>query len=270
MSAAAAYSSCMLLTPGPTSTNAMRPRKLAAVFGLALSLAVCLHAQADSRSSGSRLGIGLIDISADRASALKLGESRGVEVRTVQENSPAAAAGIETGDILLTYNGEEILSAPQLGRLVGETPPGRKVKIQYWRQGKTKTLVAAPAASESAPPEQYSAADLQAWGVTNVPKMLMIWDNLPLGIECEPIDSQLAEYFGVPNGILVRQIAKGMAGEKAGIRAGDVIVGVDTRTVTSTRDFVSYLRTQGQPGKSIVIKLVRDHKPRTIAIGLNE
>lgn len=253
-----------------TSINAMRSSALAAVVGFALSLAGCLHAQADFRSSGSHLGIGLVDVSADRASALKLGEPRGVEVRTVQENSPAAASGIEAGDVLLTYNGEEILSAPQLGRLVRETPPGRKVKIQYWRQGKTKTLVVAPAASDSTPQEQYPAGDPQTWGVTNVPKMLMIWDNLPLGIECEPIDSQLAEYFGVPSGILVRQIAKGLPGEKAGIRAGDVIVSVDTRTVTSTRDFVSYLRTQGQPGKSIVIKLVRDHKPRTIAIGLNE
>lgn len=252
------------------STNRMRSSVLAAILSVAFYLPGSLFAQAELRGSGSHLGIALVDISADRASALKLGEPRGVEVRSVQENSPAAAAGIEAGDILLTYNGEEILSAPQLGRLVGETPIGRKVKIQYWRQGKTKSLIVAPVASENVPPEQYSAADLQTSGVTNVPKMLMVWDNLPLGIECEPIDSQLAEYFGVPSGILVRQIAKGMPGEKAGIRAGDVIVSVDTRTVTSTRDFVSYLRTQGQPGKSIVIKLVRDHKPRTIAIGLNE
>ena len=93
------------------------------------------------RLSGGHLGVGLTDIDADRASALKLGEPRGVEVRSVQPDSPADQAGIAPGDVLLTYNSEEILSAPQLGRLVIETPAGRKVKMQYWRQGKTKSVI---------------------------------------------------------------------------------------------------------------------------------
>ena len=89
--------------------------------------------------SGSHLGVHLRDIDADRAKVINLGESRGVEVVGVEDGSPAEQAGIKTGDVLLAYNGENILGAQQLGRLVSETPRGRKIKIEYWREGKVST-----------------------------------------------------------------------------------------------------------------------------------
>ena len=67
------------------------------------------------------LGIALGDIDADRAGVLKLGDERGVEVVQVEDGSPADNYGIRSGDVLLTYNGETILSVQQLGRLVRET-----------------------------------------------------------------------------------------------------------------------------------------------------
>lgn len=231
-----------------------------------------LFAQTDSPLSGSHLGVGLLTVTADRASALKLGEARGVEVKTVQPESPAEKAGLRPGDVLLTYNSEEILSAPQLGRLVSETPAGRKVKVQYWRAGKTHTTLVIPAAGEPAFPHQDSSPvlDSRALNVPDFPRILMLWDNLALGIECEPIDSQLAQYFGVQSGILIRQVAKGMIGDRAGLRAGDVITSVDTREVAAPKDLISYLRTRREPGKAMVVQVVRDRKPRTFTIPLSE
>ncbi len=224
-----------------------------------------------SALQGSYLGVGLTDIDADRASALKLGEARGVEVQRVQENSPAERAGLKVGDVLLNYNSEDILSAPQLGRLVSETPPGRKVKIQYWREGKTKTTIVTPVLFQERSGDVLSPiTGMQALNAPNIPRMLMLWDNLALGIECEPIDSQLAEYFGVHSGILVREVAKDMAGDKAGIRAGDVITSVDTKKVAVPRDLISYLRTQHQPGKTLSISIVRDHRARTLSVPFGE
>src|SRR5579883_1998931 len=105
------------------------------LFGVlcALLVAGLIFAQ-DFVPTGSHLGVRLTPITADRASALRLGEPRGVEVQFVQPESPAAKAGIRVGDVLLTYNNEEILSPQQVGRLVAETPPGRKIKIQCWRE----------------------------------------------------------------------------------------------------------------------------------------
>ncbi len=232
---------------------------------------LCCPLHAQSRASGSYIGVGLTDIDADRASALKLGEARGVEVQHVQENSPAESAGIKAGDVLLTYNSEEILSASQLGRLVSETPSGRKVKLQYWREGKIKTTTVVPVSFQERRGDGLSPlTDMQALNVPNIPRMLMLWENLALGIECEPIDSQLAEYFGVRSGILIREVAKNMAGEKAGLKAGDVITSVDTRNVAGPRDLISYLRTQHQPGKTLSISIVRDHRARTLSVPFGE
>jgi serine protease Do len=220
-------------------------------------------------SPGVHLGVILTEIDADRASVLKLGIPRGVEVRAVQENSPAANAGIAAGDVLLTYNGEEILSAPQLGRLVSETPPGRKVKMQCWRQGKVKsvtvTFTADPVAAEPRPEVGF-----QPWTVADFPRMLMLWQNATLGIECEPIESQIAEYFGVRSGILVRRVERGFPGGRAGLKAGDVITGIDTTSLSAPRDLISYLRTRHQSAKVLSLEIVRDHKPRTISINLTE
>jgi serine protease Do len=222
--------------------------------------------------SGSHLGVGLMTVDADRAAALKLGEPRGVEVKTIQPDSPAEKAGIRPSDVLLTYNGEEILSAPQLGRLVSETPAGRKVKVQYWREGKTHTTVAIPAAGEpkAAADSPSPVLDARALNVPDFPRILMLWDNVALGIECEPIDSQLAQFFGVQSGILIRQVGKGMIGDRAGLKAGDVITSVDTRVVAVPKDLISYLRTRNEPGKALVVQVVRERKQRTFTIPLSE
>jgi serine protease Do len=218
---------------------------------------------------GVHLGVILTEIDADRASVLKLGVPRGVEVRAVQQNGPAANAGIVAGDVLLTYNGEDILSAPQLGRLVSETLPGRKVKVQYWREGKIKTLtVTFP--SDVTASEPRPDVGLQPWNVADFPRMLMLWENATLGIECEPIESQIAEYFGVRSGILVRRVERGFPGGRAGLKAGDVITGVDTTSLAAPRDLISYLRTRHQSSRVLSLDIVRDHKPRTISINLTE
>ena len=100
--------------------------------------------------------------------------------------------------------------------------------------------------------------------------MLMLWNNVQLGITCEPIDSQLAQYFGVNSGILIRAMEKGWAADKAGLRVGDVIVRVDTRTVAAPRDLISYLRSQRDPVKRIDMVFVRDRKTHSATISLIE
>jgi serine protease Do len=77
------------------------------------------------------------------------------------------------------------------------------------------------------------------------------------------LDSQLADYFGVKRGVLVRSVEKGSAAEKAGLRAGDVLTAVDNRPVASAHDVVSCLRTGRRPGRPIALELVRDHRQLT-------
>jgi serine protease Do len=218
---------------------------------------------------GVYLGVRLADIDADRAKALQLGEARGVEVVKVEPGSPAESAGIKAGDVLLSYNGENILGARQLGRLVSETPEGRRVKIQLWRDGRTQSI-AATIAESRAPHVFPTDLNLQMpdihLAMPDVPNALLVWKSAALGVECEPVDAQLAEYFGVKHGVLVRSVEKGSAAEKAGLRAGDVLTGIGDRTVSTPRDVMAYLRAQRRSGKPVTMALMRDHRELTVSL----
>lgn len=221
------------------------------------------------QSAKSHLGVGLRDIDPDRAKELNMEDARGAEVVHVVEGSPAERAGLKPGDVLLTYNGENILGALQLGRLVAETPAGRKVKIQYWRNGKVQSTAVITDAPRGAglnfPPGFPVAPDLGNW-VTDVPSPMLVWKNAVLGIECEPVDSQLAKYFGVKDGVLVRSVDKESAGYKAGLRAGDVITAIGDHRVSEPRDVISYMRLQHQPGKPIPVVLTREHNQLSLVV----
>lgn len=249
----------ILLASQPVAAQSLCPSR----FGIATQL----------QSGKSRLGVRLRDVDPNRAKELNMEDARGAEVIQVEQGSPAEHAGIKPGDVLLGYNGENILGALQLGRLVAETPAGRKIKIQYWRNGKMQTTVVTTAAPKASgvdlPPglgEFRMPSDFGNWAVPDVPSPMLVWRNAVLGIECEPIDSQLAKYFGVKDGVLIRSVEKGSAAEKAGLKAGDVITSIGDHPVSEPRDVISYMRMQHQPGKPIPIVLTRERDQRRVVV----
>jgi serine protease Do len=220
--------------------------------------------------NGSHLGVSLKDIDADRARVINLGDPRGVEVVGVQEGSPAEQAGIKTGDVLLSYNGENILGAQQLGRLVSETPRGRKIKIEYWREGKVSTVTATtagPAAMQFPNQGELQLMKMQGFGPfeSSFPMPFMVWKT-PFGIECESLDSQLAEYFGVKHGVLIRSVVKDSPAAKAGLRAGDIVTQIGDHGVYEPKDITSYLRTERRSFNPLSLEVTREHKAIAVKI----
>jgi serine protease Do len=192
----------------------------------------------------------------------------------VEEGSPAEDAGLKAGDVLLSYNGENIVGAQQLGRLVEETPQGRKVKLQYWRDGKaestTVTTGARRATSFNFPVgPNFEIPDARMFGMPDIPDPMLIWKNSLLGIECESVDSQLARYFGVKQGVLVRSVEDGSVAEKAGLKAGDVVTGIGDRDVATPHDLRSYMRSDRHPAASVPLEFTRERKPMKVIIPLN-
>src|SRR5205807_1737530 len=121
-----------------------------------------------------------------------------------------------------------------------------KIRIQYWRQGKTESTVVTTASPQprivGIPPaavnmKRFDFPDFRSFEMTDIPSPMLIWKNPMLGIECEPLDSQLAQYFGVKGGVLVRSVDKGGPGDKAGVKAGDVITSLGDHAISSPRDF---------------------------------
>jgi len=222
--------------------------------------------------AGSFLGVGIQEIDGIRAKALKLPEESGVEVTRIAPDSPAEKAGIKTGDVIIQYNGERVEGMDQFSRIVRETPPGRDVKIGIIRNGVPQTITAKivprPVVNGQLipAPGQVSAGEPLAFRFPDMPQNRMTWRSTLLGIEAEALDGQLAEFFGVKEGVLVRAVSKGLAADRAGIKAGDVIVRVDDAKVATPADISAHLR--GLRGRAVSIVVVRDRKEISVMLAV--
>lgn len=216
--------------------------------------------------SGSFLGVGVRDMTAERAKELKLGEEAGVEITRVDADSPAAKAGLKETDTVLEYNGQRVEGIEQFVRLVRETPAGRNVKLKISRGGSQQMVTATIAERRGADRAKIEVEmdrvreklrNMPEIRMPDMPNAIIGWRSGMIGIEGEGLSEQLAAFFGVKEGVLVRSVAKDMPAEKAGIKAGDVITKVDGTTVKSARDITSGIRN-AKSKMPVKVTLVRN------------
>jgi serine protease Do len=225
---------------------------------------------------GSYLGVNVQEIDGDRAKALKLREEAGVEITSVKADSPAEKAGLKSGDAILQYNGQRVEGMEQFSRFVRETPAGREVKLEIWRNGTPQSiavkLMAHPSVSGSAWSTGFPAAAPRAFAfatpMPDLPRSFMSWQSSMLGVEAESLDGQLAQYFGVKEGVLVRSVTTGSAAEKGGLKAGDVIIRVDDSKISTPADVSNRIRSM--QGKQVPIVVMRDRKEVTLTVTIDE
>jgi serine protease Do len=221
----------------------------------------------------SYLGIGVVEVTPDRARTLNLKEVRGAEVSRLEENGPAAKAGVKEGDVVLEYNGNPVDGVEQFVRMVRETPPGRAVKLSVWRNGAAQSLTVTVG-------ERQGTVLNTPGGTVRIPEMPPIeiprfewsWQNSMLGIEGESLGAarQLAEFFGVRDGVLVRQVLRNTPAEKAGLRAGDVITRVDGANVGSTREITAQLRSAARANRTVTLTVVREKREMPVTVTLDQ
>ncbi len=234
------------------------------------------------QSGGTYLGVGVKEITAERARALKLREEYGVEITTVEPDSPADKAGLKPGDVVLEYNGQRVEGTQQFVRFVRETPAGRTVRLTVFRNGAAQTITATVAERKGRSfnlPGPNFGEDLRIRidkemqsAMRDIPKVTMSWRAGVLGIEGEPLKgSQLGDFFGVKEGVLVRTVMQGSPAERAGLKAGDVIVKVDDRKVEEPRDISAALRAvRDASKKTIPVVVIRERKEMTVQVTLDE
>jgi S1-C subfamily serine protease len=98
-----------------------------------------------------------------------------------------------------------------------------------------------------------------------------LWTNRQLGIEYEAFDShdsQLAEFFGVKHGVLVRAVIKESAAGKAGLRAGDVIIEIGGHVVADPREITHYVRQEQRLSKPFSLEVMRERKASSLKVTL--
>lgn len=212
------------------------------------------------------LGVTLADVTAEKMAELKLKEEYGAIVTEVEQDSPAAKAGVRENDVILEYQGERVHSAAQLGRLVRETPSGRSVRLLISRAGQQQTLTA------TLEPREYSRLDVRIPRI-RIPEFdIHIFTSRPrLGISADSLTPQLAEYFGVKQGkgVLVREVNAGSVAEKAGLKAGDVIVRVEDETIEDLGDLRDALAKK-KGGETVTLGIVRNRTETSLHVQLEE
>jgi serine protease Do len=222
----------------------------------------------------SYLGVDIRDVTTDRLAALKLKEERGVEITMVDADAPAGKAGLKEHDVILEFNGTAVESEEQIRRLIREVPPGRTVTLGISRDGAPMKI--------SVQLADHSTVAAQARPRVFVPRVQVLPPrngmDLPfqiqtyssvLGVQTESLTRQLGDYFGVQNGegVLVRSVEKGSAAEKAGLKAGDVIIKADNEKLTDRSDLSHILRSHRTGGKMTLV-VMRDKHEQTFTVTL--
>jgi membrane-associated protease RseP (regulator of RpoE activity) len=231
-----------------------------------------------SSAGRSYLGVDIQDVTADRLSALKLKEERGVEVTMVDQDAPAGKAGIKEHDVILEFNGTAVESEEQLRRLLRETPPGRTVTLGLSRDGNPMKISVqlgdrAKIVAESQPKIVVPKIPRVEIPPIEGPNYLYQFQaqtySSSLGVQTENLTRQLGEFFGVKDGegVLVRSVEKGSAAEKAGIKAGDVIVRADNEKLSDRTDLTRILRNHRDGGKLSLV-IVREKHEQTVIVEL--
>jgi serine protease Do len=228
-------------------------------------------------NSQGYLGVLVSDVDNDSASKLKLKEVRGALITLIDHDAPAGQIGLRVNDVVLELNGQRVEGAEQFGRMLREIPAGRKISLLISRDGSPQTvelqLVDRKTMEQDAwnklgnrsDPSGASAGKgiFTGSGDVGTPGFRSPFgSSLNVGAMVEPLTSQMADYLGVPSGIMVKQVARKSEAAAAGLKAFDVILKVGNEAVTTMSDWDRALRSN--EGKAVPVTILRERKQQTV------
>ena len=232
-------------------------------------------------SSQGYLGVDLADVDQEKAQALKLKEVRGAVITLIDHDAPAGQIGLKVNDVVLQLNGQNVEGAEQLRRMLREIPAGRKVSLEISRDGNMQTMAVELADRKVMEHDVWNkigtGGDVFAQGPEmgilagggDAPQpggfhMPFFGSSLNVGALVEPLTSQMAEYLGVPSGLMVKQVARKSEAAAAGLKAFDVILKVGPEAIATLADWDRALRSN--QGKPVQVTILRDRKQQTLTL----
>ena len=188
------------------------------------------------------------------------GIDHGVRVVSVVPESPAEEAGLAEGMIVLDIDRKPIKTEERMKKIIDQHKPGDRLRITVLDQNVKKVLKV----------QLGNRSEVISYN----PEFFLNWSKW-LELDVQEITPQLMDYFGVRYGLLVTEVTPGGASDRSGIKAGDVILGADSKKIKSGKDLRNILRKKNK-GDTVRLKLSRKKKqleavvqvvPQTIDFG---
>jgi len=256
-------------------------------------------AQAEGRAfafafgGGSYLGIETDEVTRENMGKYNLREVRGVAIEKVLDKSPAEAAGLQAGDVIVKFEGEEVTSVRKLMRLLNEVAPDHEARLKIvrngderdvtvtvgkrpgheWKEGAFTTVPGVRLGKLEMPempkmPQMPAMPKMPEWKVDGATPRAFTWvgSHRSIGVGITSLTKQLGEHFGVPDGkgLLITEVRENSPASRAGLKAGDIIVEVDGKEIS--RDH-SLLRTLHEKKEGdVTLTVVRDRNRQTFTV----
>jgi serine protease Do len=213
----------------------------------------------DGKVTRGYLGVAIQDVNQVLAEEFDLKETRGALISDVTPDSPAAKAGLKTGDVVMEFNGRKISDSRRLKLEVATVRPGTKVPVKILRGGNVKTVEVTvrelPGSEKLAGTPQHSSEDT---GVLN-------------GVAVSDLDQRVRRQFNIPDnmrGAIVSEVEPDSAAAAAGLRMGDVILEINRSPVKSADDAIQM--TQDSEKKRTLLRVWRDGGSRYVVVDENK
>ncbi len=184
-----------------------------------VAMNVSRQLQANGHVTRGRLGVGIQEVDDALAGTFGLDTPRGALVTSVEPDSPAAAAGLEAGDVILAFGKRPVETAGQLPSMVAASTPGKAVELELWRDKASRKVSIRPGSKDSG--EVVANADASP-------------ESGRLGLMVRPLSAEEQREIDVTDGLVVED-ANGAAAE-AGIRRGDVVLSANGKPTHSVED----------------------------------
>jgi len=217
--------------------------------------AVVDQLRTDGKVARGYLGIQIQPVTQDIAEGLGLDKAKGALVDHAENGTPAAKAGLKSGDVIDKVNGEAVESARELSRRIASMKPGAKVELSYLRGGKSDT---ATVTLGTMPNDGTKVASREEDGSGQVRLGLGLAPAAQVGLSDE--------------GVAVVQVDPDGPAAAKGIEQGDLILDVGGQSVSSPSDVVNQVRAAESSGRKAVLMRVKSAKGQTrfVAISLGK
>jgi serine protease Do len=203
------------------------------------------------------LGVTIQDVDKTLADSFGLDRPKGALVTQLSAEGPADEAGVESGDVIVTFDGKDILTSSDLPHVVGLIRPGTTVTMELIRDKKLRKMkVEVGGLDADQQPAVAGAADSGAGGGR-------------LGIVVSEPPEDMLERWGISGGVLVRDVAPDSVAADAGVIAGDVITMIGSTPVKSVAALGKAVKSL-EPGSSVPLRLIRRGSPLFIGLKLRD